>query len=409
MPLIKPFRGLRPATAFVNDVIAPPYDVLNSEEARQYAEGNPYSFLHVSKPEIDLPTDTDPYSAAVYQKGAENFAALRQQKILLQDEKPCYYAYRMQMGNHQQTGIVAAASVAAYVKGNIRKHELTFPKKETDRVKNIEALNAQTGPVILTYREHSAVKELLANLTQQAATYEVSNAEGVIHSLWIIDQAADIAAINDAFANIERIYIADGHHRSAAASRVAEQCNKANAESERNYFLSVLFPDTELQILPYNRIVKDLNGLSKAEFLDKLSEHFTYEVKSTAVEPQQHGEYGMYLDGQWYCLRLNADKAKPINAIDRLDVSLLNQYLLDPILGIGNPRTDERINFVGGIRGTDELAKRVDSDEMTVAFSLFATGVDELLTIADENGIMPPKSTWFEPKLVDGLISHILD
>jgi len=412
MPLIQPFPGLRPAPEHAEAVVAPPYDVLNSDEARARAAGRPWSFLHISKPEIDLPPDTDPHDAAVYEKGRENFQHMLQEGVLVQDPGPCYYLYRLVMGQHEQTGLVAAASVPDYDSNRIRKHEFTRPDKEDDRVRQIEALNAQTGPVFLTYRHQPEIDALVERLTAEAPAVDLTADDGVRHTLWLVEDAAAISTLSDTFDAMECLYIADGHHRSAAASRVAAKRQAANphhtGEEPYNYFLSVIFPDNQMMILDYNRVAADLNGLDEAGLLAALEASFSVTPAETAVKPGHSGEFGMYLKGQWYRLEIKADKV-PADPVGRLDVSLLQANAIAPILGIDDPRRDKRIDFVGGIRGLGELERRVDSGEMAVAFALYPTSLDQLMAVADAGEVMPPKSTWFEPKLADGLVSHLLE
>lgn len=407
MSLIRPFAALRPVPQHAEDVVAPPYDVLNSDEARQRAAGKPWSFLHISKAEIDLPPDTDVYDPAVYAKAAENMRHMIEQGVLMREAKPCYYVYQLRMGDHVQTGLVAAASVKDYDSNRIRKHEFTRPAKEDDRVRQIEALNAQTGPVLLAYKSQPDVDDLLQQATQGESVYDLRADDGIGHRLWAIEDEALIETLTRAFDAMPAIYIADGHHRSAAASRVA--ASKARGEDDMSgYFLSVIFPHTQMKIFDYNRVVTDLNRLSIQQFIERIGERFQCEKHSAPVKPGQPGEFGMYLDGEWY--RLNIDpKWVPDDPVARLDVSLLANHLLEPVLGISDPRTDARIDFVGGIRGLDGLEKRVNSGEMAVAFSMFATRMEDLMAVADVNEVMPPKSTWFEPKLADGLVSHVLD
>lgn len=408
MPLIKPFRGLRPTSAHATDVVAPPYDVLNTEEARQRAQGRPFSFLHISKPEIDLPPDTDPYAPQVYAKGAENLQKMIHDGILMRDEKAMYYAYRLIMGKHTQIGLVATASVKDYDSNRIRKHEFTRPDKEDDRVRQIDTLNAQTGPVFLTYKHNDTVDAIIAKIIQQQPVYDLKADDGVQHTIWLIADDADIATITATFDAMKCLYIADGHHRSAAASRVATM-RGGDGESSYDYFLSVIFPDNQMQILDYNRVIKDLNGQDSNAFLEKIASAFSLEISAQAVKPQQAGEFGMYLQGQWYRLTIHPDRIPTNDPVSRLDVSLLQNHLISPILGIADPRRDKRIDFVGGIRGLAELEKRVNSGEMQVAFSLYPTQMRDLMAVADAEEVMPPKSTWFEPKLADGLVSHVLD
>jgi uncharacterized protein (DUF1015 family) len=414
MTLIRPFTGLRPATGRAQDVIAPPYDVLDSNEARKRAGGKPWSFLHVSKAEIDLPPGTDPYSAPVYAKARENFDRMLAQGVLKRDDTPCYYLYRLVMGDHTQTGIVAAASVPAYDDQRIRRHEFTRPDKEDDRVRQIDVLNAQTGPVFLTYRHTAQVDALVARLTQASPDVDVTADDGVRHSLWVVDGSADIDQMTGAFDSMERLYIADGHHRSAAAARVAAARRATNPRrtGEEGYerFLAVIFPDDQVKILDYNRVVKDLNGLSPEAFLARVGEAF--EVSPTAAaqaKPMAVREFGMYLQGRWFRLRIREELVPHADPVRRLDISLLQDNLLAPVLGVGDPRVDKRIDFIGGIRGLPELERRVDSGGMAVAFALFPTSLADLMAVADAGEVMPPKSTWFEPKLADGLVSHVLD
>ncbi len=412
MSLIRPFRGLRPKAEFATDVVAPPYDVLNTEEARQRAAGRPHSFLHISKPEIDLAEGTDPFDASVYQKGADNLSKLVTAEILIREDKPVYYAYRLDMNGHQQIGLVAAASVKDYDSNRIRKHEYTRPEKEDDRVKQVDALNAQTGPVFLTYRQDDTVDGIVNNVITQSPLYDLTADDGVQHTIWIIDDEQDIAKLTATFDAMNNLYIADGHHRSAAASRVAAMRNKnSNASGEQNhdYFLSVIFPDNQMMILDYNRVIKDLNGLSNDEFLSQCAECFDIQTADQAVKPEKPSVFGMYLDHQWYRLQIKDALIPKDDPVGRLDVSLLQNNLITPILAIDDPRRDKRIDFVGGIRGLAELEKRVDSGEMQVAFALHATQLDDLMAVADAEEVMPPKSTWFEPKLADGLVSNVLD
>lgn len=408
MSLIKPFRGLRPTPEHATAVVAPPYDVLNTEEARVRVQGRPYSFLHISKPEIDLPPDTDPYAPQVYAKGAENLQKLVQEGILVRDDKPVYYAYRLIMGQHQQVGLVAVASVKDYDSNRIRKHEFTRPDKEDDRVRQIDALNAQTGPVFLTYRHNDTVDALIAKVMQAQPECDLTADDGVQHTIWLIADEADIATLTTTFDAMDCLYIADGHHRSAAASRVAAM-RGGNGEMAADYFLSVIFPDNQMQILDYNRVIKDLNGMDAAAFLEKVSQAFSLEESAAAVKPAKAGEFGMYMQGQWYRLAIHPDRIPAADPVGRLDVSLLQNHLITPLLGITDPRRDKRIDFVGGIRGLQELEKRVNSGEMAVAFSLYPTQMQDLMAVADAEEVMPPKSTWFEPKLADGLVSHVLD
>ena len=407
MPLIRPFAGLRPVPERAEEVVAPPYDVLNSAEARERANGKPWSFLHISKAEIDLPEDTDPYDPAVYAKSAENLQKMLDEGILIREDKDCYYASRLIMDGHSQIGLVAAASVADYDTNRVRKHEYTRPAKEDDRVRQIEALNAQTGPVLLTYRSQDDMDTILADVAKTEPLVDVTADDGVQHTFWVINDDATIEKISNGFDAMNAIYIADGHHRSASASRVAKT-KGGDGNQNSDYFLSVIYPHNQMKILDYNRVVKDLNGLSKDELLQKLEGKFAVNAEDAAVSPSKPTEFGMYVDGQWYRLNINADLI-PNDPVKSLDVSLLADNLIEPALGISDPRTDNRIDFVGGIRGLGELEKRVNSGEMAIAFSLFPTRMEALMDVADANEVMPPKSTWFEPKLADGLVSHVLD
>ena len=413
MPLIKPFAGLRPTAGQAAAVAAPPYDVLSSAEARQLAAGKPWSFLHISKAEIDLPPDTDPYAAAVYAKAAANLKAMLDAGVLKRDDADCYYAYRIIMGGHSQTGLVAAASVADYDTNRIRKHEFTRPDKEDDRVRQIDALNAQTGPVLLAYPAATEVDEILASAASAAPDADVTAEDGIRHTIWVIRDSATLARLTAAFDAMPAIYIADGHHRSAAASRICATRKAANpqhsGEESYNYFLSVIFPHHQMKIMDYNRVVIDLNGLDSAAFLKRIAEQFSVQASAAPVKPAKPNEFGLYLPGQWYRLEIRADLIPQNDPVARLDVSLLQNHLIAPVLGINDPRRDKRIDFVGGIRGLAELEKRVDSGEMAAAFALCATRMEDLMAVADAGEVMPPKSTWFEPKLADGLVSHVLD
>jgi uncharacterized protein (DUF1015 family) len=413
MSLIRPFPALRPAPGRAAEVIAPPYDVLNTAEARALAEGRPWSFLHISKPEIDLPPDTDPYAAEVYAKAAENLQKMQAAGVLKQDDAPCYYAYRLIMGEHVQVGLVAVASVADYDSNRIRKHEFTRPDKEDDRVRQIDALNAQTGPVLLAYPDAPEVDAILAAATQgEPDADSIAPESGVRHTLWVIRADATLARLGELFDAMPALYIADGHHRSASASRICAARKASNpkhtGEEAYNYFLSVIFPHHQMRILDYNRIIKDLNGLSEATFMARVAESFMIEMADEAVKPARPGEFGMYLNGRWSRLTIRGDLIPHDDPVGRLDVSLLQNNLIAPLLAISDPRRDKRIDFVGGIRGLAELEKRVDSGEMALAFSLYATRMEDLMAVADANEVMPPKSTWFEPKLADGMASHML-
>ena len=413
MHLIRPFTGLRPAANRASDVAAPPYDVLSTAEARVRVAGKPWSFLHISKPEIDLPAGTNPYAAEVYAKGAENLKKLLADGILARDTAPCYYAYRIIMGGHSQTGLVAAASVADYDTNRIRKHEFTRPDKEDDRVRQIDTINAQTGPVLLAYPAAPVVDAILATASSATPDADVTAEDGIRHTIWVIRDSATLAKLTAAFDAMPAIYIADGHHRSAAASRICATRKAANpkhtGEESYNYFLSVIFPHHQMKIMDYNRVVIDLNGLDASAFLKRVGEKFNVQVSATQVKPAKPNELGLYLPGQWYRLQIKAELIPTNDPVARLDVSLLQNNLITPVLGISDPRRDKRIDFVGGIRGLAELEKRVNSGEMAAAFAMFATSMEDLMAVADAGEVMPPKSTWFEPKLADGLVSHVLD
>ena len=413
MNLIRPFHGLRPAAGRGADVVAPPYDVLNTQEAIERADGRPWSFLHISRPEIDLPEGTDPYDASVYAKARENLNKMIEAGVLVKDDHANYYAYRLIMDGHAQIGLVAAASVADYDTNRIRKHEFTRPMKEDDRVRQIDAVNGQTGPVLLAYPDAPIVDEILTAATQGEPELQTTADDGVEHTLWVISDATMIQSLTDAFDAMDAIYIADGHHRSASASRICATRKMANIEhtgdEPYNHFLSVIFPHHQMKIFDYNRVIKDLNGLSEAALLEKIAEKFTIEVSASAYKPTQVAEYGMYLNGKWYKLQLQQGLIPQNDPVARLDISLLTDNLIEPLLGIADQRTDTRIDFVGGIRGLEGLEKRVDSGEMAIAFALFATSMEDLMSVADVNEVMPPKSTWFEPKLADGIVSHMLD
>jgi uncharacterized protein (DUF1015 family) len=404
MATIKPFAALRPKPELAARICELPYDVMSSAEAREMAAGNPLSFLHVSKPEIDLPPDTDIYSPAVYAKGRENFEKLIAQGSLRQDAQPCYYLYRQVMGRHSQVGLVAAASCEDYLSNIIKKHEFTRPDKEDDRVRHIETLNSQTGPVFLTYRAQAALDELFAKISATAPDIDFTAKDGVRHTSWVVGDAKTIQFIEAAFARIPFLYIADGHHRSAAAARVFQSRQGAG---QSGFFLSVIFPHNQMQILPYNRVLKDLNGLNPVQLVEKLDAVFIINPAGKPQPTRKH-ELGFYLRGQWFTLNVRPQFAATTDPIEKLDVTLLQKYALAPVFGIDDPRTSKRINFVGGIRGTGELEKLVNAGEYACAFSMFPTSIEDLMTIADAGGIMPPKSTWFEPKLRDAMFCHMI-
>ena len=415
--MIRPFAALRPAPGRADDVVAPPYDVLSSEEARERVRGRPWSFLHVSMAEIDLEPGVDHYAPEVYDKAAENFNNMIAEGVLVRDAAPCYYVYRITKGDHVQTGIVGAASVADYESNRIRKHEFTKPVKEDDRVRQIDSINAQTGPVFVTHRADAEVADVIEAATRGEAAADVTADDGVHHILWVVEDATLIERLTAAFEAMDAIYIADGHHRSAAASRVAAARNGGSAgqdgadggEASHDRFLIVSLPDDEVRILDYNRTVRDLNGLSESDFLGRVAEVFSVEETAGQARPAARHTFGMYLAGKWYRLAPKQELPGRDQPVARLDISLLADRLLSPILGVGDPRTDPRIDFVGGTRGLEALENRVDRGDWAVAFALYPTSLGNLMAVADAGEVMPPKSTWFDPKLADGLFSLVLD
>ena len=402
MALIRPFAALRPGPLLANKICELPYDVMSSAEARKIARGNPLSFLRVSKPEIDLPENTDPYDARVYARGRENFSRMIAEGALQQEDQPCFYFYRQIMGRHRQTGLVAVASCQDYLDGVIKKHESTRPDKEDDRARHIETLKSQTGPAFLVYRAAPSMDEITAAHLARAPDTDFTAADGIRHTAWIVRDPAAIAAISAAFAAIPSLYIADGHHRTAAAARVCQSRTGAGGSA---WFLSVIFPHNQLQILPYNRVLKSLPGLNGAQLLKKLQSVFLVSPGG-AGQPAAKHQLGLYLEGRWRSLRFRPELTAGQSAFDSLDVSLLQKHVLAPIFGIADPRVSEGIQFVGGIRGAAELEKYVNTKEYACAFSLHPPGIEDLMAIAGAGGVMPPKSTWFEPKLRDGMFCH---
>jgi len=405
---IEPFRALRPQPSMAARVASPPYDVLSSDEARALAEGNAVSFLHVNKPEIDLPPGTDVYAPEVYTTGAENLRRMARDGVFLREQQPALYLYRQVMGDHTQTGVVAGASIDEYESDRIKKHEHTRPKKEDDRTRHIDALDANTGPVFLTYHARPEIDGLVDRLTAASATYDFVAVDGIRHVLWVVDAPADRDALVAAFARVPELYVADGHHRSAAAVRIRTARREANrdhtGEEPYNFFLSVIFPHDQMLIMDYNRVVRDLNGLDRDGFLARIGERFVVTPGEGRVRPEGPKEFGMYLGGGWHRVRARAGTWDDSDPVSRLDVAVLQDSLLEPVLGIADPRSDERIDFVGGIRGLGELERLVDSGAWTVAFAVFPTSITDLFAVADAGRVMPPKSTWFEPKLRSGLI-----
>ena len=412
MATLRPFHGVRPRPELAAAVAAKPYDVLSSEEARTEAAGNPISFLHVGKPEIDLAPGIHLYDDRVYSKGKENLDRLIRDGILARDPESCLYLYAQTMGEHTQYGLVGCASVAEYTNNTIKKHELTRRDKEDDRTRHVRVTGAHSGPIFLTYRARPAIDAIVEKIRAAAPVNDFVARDGIRHQLWVISDHATVEALTREFQSVPTLYVADGHHRSAAAARVGQEMAAANphhtGNEEYNFFLAVFFPHNQLRILDYNRVVKDLNGKTDAEFLAALPPAFTVAQSPDRVTPSAKGEYGMYLRGTWYRVRAREELTRLPDPVERLDVSILQKYLLAPILGIDDPRTSKRIDFVGGIRGLQELERRVNSGEMSVAFALMPTSIDVLLAIADAGKIMPPKSTWFEPKLRDGMVVHFL-
>jgi len=404
--VIRPFRALRPNSEQAKLVASVPYDVVNTDEARELARDNPLSFLHVSRPEIDLPSGTDIYGDAVYRKAVENFEKLIANCPLEMESQPSLYLYKLVMGDHEQVGIVACCSIDEYDDNTIRKHERTRRDKEDDRTRHMLMLQAQTGPVFLTYRRRAEIDDQVSAALSSEPLFDVTADDGIRHTIW---RLADTDSLVNSFKNVPLLYIADGHHRAASASRaraeLREQSFAHTGKEDYNYFLTVIFPDSQLQILAYNRVVKDLNGLSKEDFLAAVRRQFTI-TEDAPPAPEKRGRWRMYLDGKWYGLEMSPDTTLPTGNVAALDVSVLQDRLLDPILGIQDIRRDKRIDFVGGLRGTKELERLVNEGNAAVAFSLYPTTVEELLMVSDASEIMPPKSTWFEPKLRDGLLIH---
>jgi uncharacterized protein (DUF1015 family) len=407
LSLIKPFRALRPVPDRAAEVLAPPYDVLSSAEARVRAQGRPWSFLHISKPEIDLDPAIDPYHHTVYAKAAENLQGMVNSGVLIRDPNPCYYVYRLTWRGRMQTGLAGTASLADYASNRIRKHELTTPAKEDDRVRQIEAVNAQTGPVMMAYPEAPAIDAMLHRAAERAPAVDVTADDGVHHQLWVVSDGDAIAALTRAVEGLPALYIADGHHRSAAAARVAQA--RGNGSASHGFFLAVMFRHSEMTILDYNRVLRDLNGQRPEELLAGLRQRFSIAISDQPVGPAAPGEFGMYVGGRWYRLTIRPDLVPNADPIGRLPITLLTRNAIEPFFGLTDPRTDKRIDFVGGGRGLPELERRVASGEMAAAFALYPTQMTELMAVADAGGIMPPKSTWFEPKLADGMVSHVLD
>jgi uncharacterized protein (DUF1015 family) len=414
MPVIKPFKAFRPQPELVTKVASPPYDVLNSEEARQLVKDNPYSFLHVNKAEIDLDSSVDHYDQRVYEKASENLNKLIKERVYLQDEQEKIYIYRQIMKGRAQIGLVVCVSIDDYLEGKIKKHENTREDKEKDRMNHIDFTNANTGPVFLTYKAKDEIKQIVNRWTKEEnPIYDFTSEDGITHTCWVINDKSTIQQLVESFAGIDYLYIADGHHRAAAGTKVGlkrrEQLKNYTGKEEFNYFLSVLFPHDELYIMDYNRVVTDLAGSSEEKFIQKISEKFTVEKYSgeEPYRPEARHTFGMYLGNCWYKVTARPGTFNENDVVDSLDVSILQNNLLTPILEIEDPRTDQRIEFVGGIRGLEELEKRVKAG-MKVAFSMYPTSIEELMKVADAKKLMPPKSTWFEPKLRSGIFIHKL-
>ncbi len=414
MAVFKPFNAIRPIPSLVKKVASKPYDVLDSQEAKQEAHGNPHSFLRVIKPEIDLAEDADPYSDEVYEKGRENFRDLCREEVFVQDVQRSFYLYRLTMNGRSQSGLVGCCEYQEYYDGRIKKHELTRTAKENDRVRHVECLNANAEPVFFSYRGIPEINEFVGTVLEGEAVYDFVADDGVRHELWTISDPAQIAFLENAFLAVPDLYVADGHHRTAAAARVGQKRKDSNpahgGNEEYNFFMAVLFPDDQLEIFDYNRVIKDLNGLSPTDFLGKLGNDFDIRLsEKSCPRPSELGNFSLYLEGVWYELMAKSKSASAGSPIGDLDVTLLSEKVLGPILGITDLRKDNRIDFVGGIRGLKELERRVDSGEMVAAFALYPVSMEQLLTIADAGEIMPPKTTWFEPKLRSGLFVHDLE
>ncbi len=414
MAIIKPFRGIRPPKTIVEQVASRPYDVLNSQEARQEADGNEKSLYHIIKPEIDFPEGTDEHDEKIYQKAVENFNAFQQKGWLIQDNEDRYYIYAQTMNGRTQYGLVVCANVEDYMSGKIKKHELTRRDKEEDRMKHVRVNNANIEPVFFAYPHCDELDSIVSKITAGKPEYDFTAPDGFGHHFWVIEDRKTIDRITEIFKGIPYLYIADGHHRSAAAALVGDEKRSQNpnhkGDEEYNYFLAVCFPDNQLNIIDYNRVVKDLNGLSDADFLDALKKNFVVEEKGAEIyKPSKLHNFSLYLNGKWYSLTAKEGTYNDNDPIGVLDVTISSNLILDEILGIKDLRSDKRIDFIGGIRGLGELKKRVDSGEMKVALALYPVSMKQLIDIADSGNIMPPKTTWFEPKLRSGLVIHKLD
>lgn len=412
---VRPFKAVRPSKERAAQVAALPYDVMNSDEAREMVKDNPYSFLHVDKAEIDLDRSVDQYDDKVYAKAKENIDKFLEEGTFIRDDKPSFYIYRLIMGDIEQTGIVGAASVDDYIEDRIKKHEFTREAKEKDRIRHVDTTNANTGPIFLTYPEKDEISNLVTEWTKKDPEYDFTAEDGVQHTVWVVDEEEAVKTIEKAFDEIPALYIADGHHRAASAVKVGQKRREDkkdfSGDEEFNYFLSVIFPSNQLKIMDYNRVIRDLNGLSEDEFLKKLEEKFTVEEYKGEGQyrPEEKHTFGLYLPGRWFKLTAKPEILEDQDTLKSLDVSVLSENVLAPILDIKDQRTSERIDFVGGIRGLGELEKRVAEDGFAAAIALYPTDIDDLMKIADSGRVMPPKSTWFEPKLRSGLFLHELD
>ncbi|MFZ2398174.1 MAG: DUF1015 family protein, partial [Smithella sp.] len=413
MALVLPFKAVRPQQKFVSQVAALPYDVMTREEGQKAVWGNALSFMHVEKSEIDVPDNTKSNDGLIYQTAKRNFTQMVEKGVLIQDKSPCFYIYRQKMGPQVQTGIVGLMSASEYDAGKIKKHELTRKDKEEDRIRHVDTVNAQTGPVFISYRERKNLNKIVDEITAASPEYDFTAEDGVQHTVWRVDGAKQIDKIRKEFSEVESLYIADGHHRAAAAATIAgnrRSQDKSNVSvKEYESVLAVFFPHTQLKVMDYNRAVKDLNGLTPGEFIEKISACFTVSKNFTARSPEQLHDFGMYLGDEWYKITVKKGVYNENDPVASLDAAILQDHLLFPVLGIKDPRVDDRIKFIGGIRGMDELEKLVNKDGFAVAFSLYPTSMEQIIKVADAGAIMPPKSTWFEPKLRSGIFVHKLD
>jgi uncharacterized protein (DUF1015 family) len=413
MALVLPFKAVRPQQKFVSQVAALPYDVMTREEGQKAVSGNALSFMHVEKSEIDVPDGTKSDDNLIYQTARINFVQMQTKGILQQDESPCYYIYRQQMGSQIQTGIAGLMSASEYDAGKIKKHELTRQDKEEDRIRHVSTVNAQTGPVFISYRNRQSLNTIVDKITAGSPEYDFTAEDGVKHTVWVVTNTELIEEIKKEFSGVDALYIADGHHRAAAATTIARnrraQDKSTGSAKEYESVLAVFFPDNQLKVMDYNRAVKDLKGLTPDKFIEKISSHFTVSTNFTARSPQQLHDFGMYLGGQWYKITIKKGMFNENDPVASLDAAILQDHLLDPVLGIKDPRVDDRIKFIGGIRGMDELEKLVNKDGFAVAFSVYPTTMEQIIKVADAGAIMPPKSTWFEPKLRSGIFTHKLD